>query len=235
MKLESTTLFGNKIYFRPNTPDVHMVHASGNDDLAVASEIFAKISAKKLILDLGAYIGTTSIFFANSIKDSLTISLEPSPDNYRILKLNTLRYKNIVPIHAAVGPKTTKSNIYNRHTGEWGHTLYSNPEDCENPTFIANIDVLTINDILNKFKQNSYTPSILKIDIEGYEHELLKDPQYLSAWPIIIIELHERIKSGCIELWNNFVTNSSHIEIYVDHEKRICADSELLVKLCRQS
>ena len=57
------------------------------------------------IVDLGANCGLTSVYYANLYPNARIISVEPEESNYNCLVRNVSRYKNVVPIRAALWNK----------------------------------------------------------------------------------------------------------------------------------
>jgi hypothetical protein len=54
------------------------------------------------IIDAGANIGLSSVFFTNKFPLAKIISFEPEKNNFKKLILNTKKYKNITPINGAI-------------------------------------------------------------------------------------------------------------------------------------
>jgi len=56
----------------------------------------------KVIVDAGANIGLTSVYFATDIQMHASLRSSQNRKNFRLLRLNSARYKNIKPIRAAL-------------------------------------------------------------------------------------------------------------------------------------
>lgn len=146
----------------------------------------------KLIIDGGANIGCSTIFFANKYPEARIVSVEPDHSNYNRLIENSGMYNNIIPINAALWSKKTWLKIKNY---EYGHMALQ-VEEMDHPEEGA-IPSLTITDLL-EFVNLDYI-DILKLDIECAEKQVFEENS--SAWldkvGIIILELHDWIKPGC--------------------------------------
>ena len=138
---------------------------------------------KNLIIDCGSNIGASSIYFSRLYENSLIVLIEPDIDNFLISKKNAVGenyfyYNNAISNQAAkVG--FFKDNLDNRasHVSEEN----SNKIEC-----------LTVDMILNKFKESDYSRFIIKIDIEGYEDKLFESNFYwIDKFKVIIIEIHD--------------------------------------------
>jgi FkbM family methyltransferase len=165
---------------------------TGAGDIDIFYEVFwkkvydLKTSATfNCIIDLGANIGLSAIYFSTIFKEALIISVEPDPDNYNLLLKNCegdIRAKKIAPLHAAVYSRNTElylnksRNAYNSTVSEVG--------DQHNYVQGISIEKLCFDYGIKKI-------DLLKIDIEGAEEVLFEtDYEWLRLVDKIIIELH---------------------------------------------
>lgn len=183
------------IHLRTSSPDLSVALSSLGDEFSSLKYAYPA-SKKGLILDAGGYIGTSAICLAKMYPEATVVTIEPSSENFELLKMNIVGKDNIYAENAALAPRETDKHITlrNRGTGHWGFTIVENP----NGKKISEAEIVTtvtINDILSKYGFTEIL--ILKMDIEGGEYELFKDPQWLQKTNILVVELHERIVSGC--------------------------------------
>ncbi|MCF7800314.1 FkbM family methyltransferase [Candidatus Babeliales bacterium] len=148
----------------------------------------------KLIIDAGAYVGYSSIYFASKYPQAKIISIEPDKANFKILEKNTKNFKNISLVNAGIWPSNENLKLVSSRDGFWA-TKTKKAKSGEN----YDIKGTTINQILKNFNYDKI--DILKIDIEGAEKELFSKNynSWLNKINIIIIELHDRFKEGCSE------------------------------------
>lgn len=153
--------------------------------------------APATIIDAGANIGLASIFFANRFPEARIVAIEPEEGNFDILVKNVAPYGNIVPLRAALWHENRKIHLVDPCLGHWGF-MTQDAGDGEK-RFGRTLDLvqaLTMDRILRDHGIDHV--DILKIDIEGAEREVFRDP---SAWldkvDALIVELHERLKPGC--------------------------------------
>jgi FkbM family methyltransferase len=78
------------------------------------------IPAPRRILDVGAYAGYTSVFFANRYPDAEIIAVEPPGANFEILQANTAPYRNIHCVPAAVWHRRAELRLADIPYGDWG-------------------------------------------------------------------------------------------------------------------
>lgn len=137
-----------------------------------------------LIVDCGANIGAASVYFATLLPKSEVISIEPEPNNLIACQKNTSPFKNIRTLHAAVGSNCQKGKIVDPGEGNWGFRV-SDVSD-------GDIEITSINALLESSLCQKTTPFIIKIDIEGFESDLFKEnTEWVDQFPLIVIELHD--------------------------------------------
>ena len=146
----------------------------------------------RFIIDCGANIGCSAVYFANEYPAAKIIAVEPEDTNFRMLTYNAHFYNNIVCRHAAIWNKATYIKVVPNN----------NTTDCMTVETRANdpqaIESTTILKLLNESGADEI--DLLKIDIEGAEKELFSDDnvqKWLPRVNVIAIELHDRVKRGC--------------------------------------
>jgi FkbM family methyltransferase len=152
----------------------------------------------RLIVDGGAYVGFTSVFFAHVYPQAIIFAIEPDEDNYKMLLENTRSYPKIVPVRAALWNKEGKVRIANPgHFSKAGLRVMETAEQKN----VIQVDALTLDRLLSAAKMNSI--DILKLNIEGAEFELFRSnyESWLEKTNTIVIDLHDRIREGCSEVF----------------------------------
>lgn len=146
-----------------------------------------------LILDLGAYIGLSSLYFAKNWPKAHIIAVEPEEQNYRMMCENLAGIGNVLLLHAAVASEDGAVNIVNPDAEAWAMRTEVAARET---TGTGIIDGLSVQSLLRMAPQNSF-PFIVKIDIEGFESNLFsKNTDWVEQFPIIIIELHDWMLPG---------------------------------------
>jgi FkbM family methyltransferase len=144
------------------------------------------------IVDLGSYIGLSAVYFTNRFPSAKIICVEPSLDNYEMLKLNTRAYQNITTIRAGVWSHKTKLKIARQVSGDWGNII----EEANNDDSDA-IDALSITDIIAEYQFDKI--DFLKIDIEGSEKQVFLNNTegWVDFVKTVACETHDRFMPGC--------------------------------------
>ena len=133
------------------------------------------------------------------------IVIEPSQNNLAILKKNLEGISNIRIVYGAlIGTSQKTITLKNRGTEEWGYTVVSKPLDNPNAKPLQKTPAFLLKDLLGQHEKIG----LLKLDIEGGEYDLLKnDIKTLKKIPVVFAELHDRIISGCEEMYFKFSKN----------------------------
>lgn len=146
------------------------------------------------IIDGGANIGLTSIFFANKYPNAQIVAVEPELANFEMLRKNTEHYSTISLLNTGIWDHNSHLKIVDTGKGNNSFTV----EELAFP-IKESIEAVSIADIMHKNKWKVI--DILKLDIEGSERNVF-DKNYEGWLPfvkVLIIELHDRMISGCSE------------------------------------
>jgi FkbM family methyltransferase len=140
---------------------------------------FSKNTDPKYIIDCGANIGLSTLYFNNNYPNSEIIAFEPSPAVFDILKKNTVGLKNIKCIQSAIWNKEGLIRLNSINSD--ASSITQNINDS------TNVEVKT--ERLKKYLNKQV--DFLKIDIEGAEYEVLIDiKDELKQVKNIFIEYH---------------------------------------------
>jgi FkbM family methyltransferase len=145
----------------------------------------------RTIIDGGANIGLTSVYFKNLFPDASIIAIEPETSNYEALRKNTEKYNNINCIKAGVWNKSVPLKVTDKYEyGNWGFVVEEVANEEE-----SNVKGISIPDILEMYNLDEI--DILKLDIEGSELEVFQENyDWLDKVNILIVEPHDFMRSG---------------------------------------
>jgi FkbM family methyltransferase len=147
----------------------------------------------KVIIDAGAYVGYTAIYFAELYPHAFIYALEPEESNFQALQKNTRNYPNILPIQAALWHSDTTLEVRVGEAGQWSCTVH----ESEDPPKNRRIASISLQTLIAQYRLEKV--DILKIDIEGSEVQVF-DPNYCHEWlpqvQTLSIELHEQSFPG---------------------------------------
>jgi FkbM family methyltransferase len=135
----------------------------------------------RTIIDCGANIGITSLFFAARFPRARIFSVEPHPENFALLEANVARVPRITPIRACLTGTVQGSVRFTVDQAAWGNSISTG-------TCGVMVPATTIENLCN---QNGISKiDLLKLDIEGAEEQVLKNGTFLTRTQNIIAELH---------------------------------------------
>jgi FkbM family methyltransferase len=178
-----------QVYLRAHTSDIHTFR-----EIFLREEYSIKLPfTPKTIVDAGANIGFTTLFFHRLYPSAKIVSLEPDSGNFKILKQNTSGYPNLYPLQSALFNRVGEIKIVDEGHGIRGFMAREITADQTGQT----MPCTTLDELMSKHNINEI--DILKMDIEGSELEVFQhEPEkWLPKVKCLIIELHDRMKPGC--------------------------------------
>ena len=173
----------------------------GTTDASVLKQVFVERQydyplpiSPKVIIDAGANIGLSAIFFANRYPDAFILAIEPEDSNFRLLQRNTAPYSQIRLLKAALWRRIPQIRLVdprNENDGFQTNEGLTNHDVC-----LGCVQGMTLDAIMAEMALDSI--DVLKIDIEGAEKEVFENSSnWIGRVRIIIAELHDHLKSGC--------------------------------------
>lgn len=135
----------------------------------------------KLIVDLGANVGLTTLYFAGRAPQARFICVEPSPANVQLLRRNLAAVPNATVVEAAAAGRSG-SLAFDDERPAWGSLL----SECGRST----VQGICMDDLLQQVAPDARI-DLLKIDIEGAEQDLFAgDAAWIDQVDCIVAELH---------------------------------------------
>ncbi len=201
---ETTQVFVRRwtlpVTIRPGTSDLAVFHKILLDQEYAPPDRLNPLA----ILDAGAYIGLSSLYFHFCFPDATIIALEPDPENFRLLKSNTERIPKIIAINSALWSSSTPQKFTVESMAPWASRVSERPA-----SEVKLVKCMTIDDA---DKLSECRIDFIKLDIEGGEAEVFKDvpSNLLARLKAIVIEFHERFFPGSSEPFLKAVNAIKH-------------------------
>jgi FkbM family methyltransferase len=186
-----------ELYFREQTSDetvikqVLMQQQYDLRRLRRAPELLSFVQRQQerglrpLVIDAGANIGASAIYFAGNLPKALVIAIEPDLENFTLLCKN-VEGLSVEPVHGAISSAAGHARVYDPGQGHWGYRTQPTAEH-DAADAVARV---TINDIYRSHEP--FFPFMAKIDIEGAEQDLFSDSiEWIALTPLLIVELHD--------------------------------------------
>lgn len=195
-------------YIRPGTPDASVViHAMARE----AYSYMLPSDPVQLIVDAGANIGDTSVWYATRFPAAKVVAIEPNPDNFKVLEQNCSPYgERIRLLKAALWP------VADRDLSLAGELAGTHVLESENSSGLTcpSIDPLSI--LRDSGRERI---DIFKIDIEGAELELFTGAcdSWLGKTRTIAIEIHSMaaLESVMAATVRNGFRHAQYRDLYV--------------------
>ena len=137
-----------------------------------------------LVLDAGANIGASVLYFAHAFPCAHIAALEPARNNFELLQANAAGL-DVDARCAAIGAADGETALVDPGAGEWGYrTAVDGPGE--------RVSVISATRLVAEKRAAGRVPFIAKIDIEGGEAELFsRDTGWVDLFPLLIVELHD--------------------------------------------
>ena len=145
------------------------------------------IQSSDICWDIGANIGFYSFLFLSIVKDGEVVAFEPISKTYDDLKIaqEINKYKNIKVNNYALGSKCeVKKIFYSDSDLSIGTASFLSADLFKNSELVY---INIIDDIYHGLK----TPDFLKIDVEGFQEEVIRGASvfFQNNAPLIMIEI----------------------------------------------
>lgn len=174
------------LYLRPKTSDLANYVQIFIQRNYACTEVLEDVS---LIVDLGAYIGYSVIWFAQKFPQAEIVAVEPDEGNFKMLVNNTQNYENIIglvknPVWPFADITMKRSCQKFRDGLDWSRQFEPNGN--------GSLKSITVSEIIKQFSTQGKI-DLLKIDIEGAESILFSNDysEWLPKVQNIVIELHD--------------------------------------------
>jgi FkbM family methyltransferase len=151
--------------------------------------LFKKLIRKQdCVFDVGANIGLTGILFGNIAKQ--VVCFEPSPTTCSLLRNNisAARLHNIEVVNLGLGAQAEEVTLTFATNNRSGGFVSDQVRPLHGHT-TENIQIARLDDVYQEFSDNI---NFIKIDVEGYEGEVIKGmAEVLKRFqPIVVLELN---------------------------------------------
>lgn len=148
----------------------------------------AAAGKRPLVIDAGANIGASSVYFALQYPSGRVVAVEPETGNADLLRRNC-EGLDIVVREAALGAEPGTAFLSDPGHSDWGFRVGDNGT--------VPVNTVSVPEILAEADAQQLFPLICKIDIEGGEAGLFaKNTAWVDRFALIIIELHDWLFPG---------------------------------------
>ncbi|NDC22856.1 MAG: FkbM family methyltransferase [Proteobacteria bacterium] len=179
------------------------IHFSNDDPIGACLAFYGEWAQQELdffdtiltpqssVIDVGANIGTHTVYFSQKCTDGNVLSIEPQLYIFEMLAANIIinACYNAVPVHAAAGKEAQKLKMVNINPFVTNAVNYGEFKVNSNPDRGVTTNMVTLDEY-------AYFDNIdlVKIDVEGFEHDVLSGASELLTIhkPNLYIEFNDR-------------------------------------------
>lgn len=175
----------------------------------------------RVIIDIGAHIGDTALYYHRRFPNALIVAVEPAPETYRRLEKNVVGIKEIVPIQAAMGSTDGTVEFFINE-----NSLGSSVVARSGPTNPVVVQQMTLSSLYERVGITK--ADLVKFDIEGSEFSMFKSQHVDRFARAYIGEVHADLASDTKEvaqLLESF-TNAGFVPQHSSGEKRFILKAE---------
>lgn len=168
--------------------------ARGPELKAIYDRIVAE-GRRPLIVDCGAYIGLSTVYFQECFPEALIVALEPEASNFQELRRTIGKSGQTFRLNAAISSADGQVWVDDPGLGSWGFRTSPSPSPNAGALPVESISFPTI--LAQAARHANVEPFLAKIDIEGSENELFEsNTGWVDDFPLLVIELHDWLFPG---------------------------------------
>ena len=161
-----------EVFYRSSSSDMDLIYQILLKSNHKAEYFFPLQVKPKIIFDIGANIGITSIFLAKLFPNACIYSFEPLIDNFEVLKKNTYEYKNIEVFNFGLGSNNGSFKVYlSEDVENFGGVSFFPKKKGHKSESYTMCEVKNTNDVIKELGITFI--DLIKIDTEGAEYDIL--------------------------------------------------------------
>lgn len=182
-EIEYNDVSGRRRFVAPDTMADHVREILGGQAYPVVQGL---TRPPAVILDAGANIGTTCVYFSQAYPGATIVAVEPHPENFQLLERNTAHLPNVVRHQLALGDRDGTATLYDGATNAGTASLTANVDTAatghtvrvaDSAAFLGAVGVSAVD--------------VLKLDTEGAEWPILRSlAGILPGVAVIYLEYH---------------------------------------------
>jgi FkbM family methyltransferase len=143
-----------------------------------------------LVVDCGANIGLSALYFASRLPKARIVGIEPARDNVELARRNTGHNPLIEIIEAAVHDRATVLELVNPEAEKFAYQV----REARAPT-MTSVEAVTVGALMQR--HGARRNLIVKVDIEGGEDALFRsNTDWLDHTDLLIVETHDWLFPG---------------------------------------
>ena len=166
---------GMTLHYRPGSSDPwaiynHLMKPRERDEYAPPRELPLARDAVRSVLDIGANVGVTALYFSQIFPKADIFAFEPAPDNFTVLQKNIANCKRIRAFNFALGASDATLELFasDNPVNFGGYSLHAAGSDTSKKVAIP---VRNVAGVLKEIGVDAV--DVIKVDTEGAEWDIL--------------------------------------------------------------
>ena len=194
--VQSTTFFGADMQLLlPSGTDIYLTGGKSHDsEVRLARLLVEVLKAGDSFVDVGAHYGYFTLLASTLVEaGGRVVCIEAAPRTYEVLQQNVAPIANISAYNAAISDREIELKFY-EFPNLYSEYNTTDVDQFRNESWFARyppkesiVKGLTLDSFLEK---NNVRPSLIKIDVEGAEHQVIGGAvKHLQQFkPMIVME-----------------------------------------------
>ncbi|CAB1064576.1 hypothetical protein D1BOALGB6SA_9372 [Olavius sp. associated proteobacterium Delta 1] len=168
-------ILGSKMHFDIDMDDGlsrYLVIKDIREDY-ITETMISELHKGDIVVDIGANVGYYALLEAKIVGyKGKVYAIEPVPESVELLRENVQlnKYSNIEIDQMAIGDKTGVASMY---VGNWLNRSQMKDLDIYKQELLEH-EISTVISTLDDFLENKPFPNIIRMDVEGYEYNVIK-------------------------------------------------------------
>jgi FkbM family methyltransferase len=183
-------------------PRFEMHYATGKYELPVQQALSAHVHPGAVVYDVGAHIGIVSMFCSQLVGPTGHIfAFEADPENAKHiethLRRNRLSTISVVPCAVWSSERQLRFARASAQSSRNQGRVRAESTDLDDDTIVVEATTL------DNFMQTHLSPTLIKIDVEGGEAEVLRGAEkiFSRSTPVVLCEVHDKQAENDVRRW----------------------------------
>lgn len=175
--VKANTFFDTSMNIQlPAGLDIYLLNTKSHDsEIRLCKFIVKNLNQGDQFVDVGAHFGFYSLFASHLVgSEGLVLSIEGSPNSYKILESNILDQTNIVGVQRALGSDDSTILFVEYPVQYSEYNSIAKEGQRINTALNPKITKVIQTSLSKLMSTHDIHPKIIKIDVEGGEYDVLK-------------------------------------------------------------
>jgi len=166
---------GMRLHYRPGSSDPwaiynHLMKPRERDEYAPPREFPLARAAVRTVLDIGANVGVTALYFSQIFPNAAIHAFEPAADNFAVLQKNVANCSRVRAHNFALGARDATLELYasDNPINFGGYSLHATGSDTSKK---VSIPVRNVAAVLAELALHEV--DVIKVDTEGAEWDIV--------------------------------------------------------------